>query len=283
MARDPKQKGAGAGTDAGKGSGRAERSGQVQSLARALSILNTLAENGAGMTLTGIVSALGLAPSTVHRLLTTLQNERYVRFDRDSGLWQVGVQAFVIGNGFLQSRDLVSIARPYMRKLMGKSGETANLAVVEGGEVIYLAQVESQEMMRALAKPGARVPLHCSAVGKVLLAELGETEVTRVIKNRGLPRLTEKTIVDAAHLRRELDRVREQGYALDDEEHAIGLRCAAAPVFDEYNEPLAAVSLSGPMVRITDRRLPELGALVREAAAEITAALGGRGPNRLAS
>jgi len=247
-------------------------------LARALSILNTLAANGAGMTLTGLVSALGLAPSTVHRLLTTLQNERYVRFDRDSGLWQVGVQAFVTGSGFLQSRDLVTIARPYMRKLMGESGETVNLAVVESGEMIYLAQVESQEMMRVLAKPGARVPLHGSAVGKVLLAEFDEAEVAKFVSHRGLPRLTERTIVDGEHLREELARVRARGYALDDEEHALGLRCAAAPIYDEHHEPLAAVSLSGPMVRIPDSRLPELGALVRGIAGEITSALGGRPP-----
>ena len=259
------------------------RSGQVQALSRALSILNALATKDGGLTLTAIARHLDLAPSTAHRLLTTMQQEHYVRFDRDRGLWQVGVQAFVIGNAFIRSRDIISMSRPYMSRLMERSGETVNLAVADRGEVIYLDQVECQEMMRALAKPGARVPMHCSAVGKVLLAEMTDEDIARYIKHPGLFRLTENTILSPEGLRSEIEAIRARGYAIDDEEHAVGLRCVAAGVFDEGGRPLAAISLSGPKVRIRDDRLPILGEMISATALEISGALGGCQPERAQS
>ncbi len=259
------------------------RSGQVQALSRALSILNALAVNEDGLTLTAIARHLDLAPSTAHRLLTTMQQEQYVRFDRDRGLWQVGVQAFVIGNTFLRSRHIVSMSRPYMSQLMEKSGETVNLAVADRREVIYLDQVECREMMRALAKPGARVPMHCSAVGKVLLAEMTDEEIAKYVKHPGLFRLTENTILSPEGLRSEIETIRARGYAIDDEEHAVGLRCVAAAVFDEAGRPLAAISLSGPKVRIRDNRLPILGEMISATAREITGAVGGCLPARAQS
>ncbi len=256
------------------------RSGQVQSLARALAILEALAAEEAGLTLTDLAQTVGLAPSTVHRLLTTLQGARFVRFDLERGAWTVGVQAFVVGNAFVRSRDVIALARLPMRHLMEESGETVNLAVEDQGEAVYLAQVECRQMMRAIAKPGGRVPLHCSGVGKALLAALPEAEVGKILQRRGLPRATEKTLDSPLRLRGELERIRGRGYAFDDEENAVGLRCVAAVIRDEYGHPLAGLSLSGPMARITDARVPLLGAMVIKAADEITAALGGSAPAR---
>ncbi len=255
------------------------RTGQVQSLTRALSILNVIADNPPGLSLTAIARALGLAPSTVHRLLTTLQEERYVQYDRDSSHWQIAMRAFVTGNGFLVSRDLASVARPYMRRLMDLSGETVNLAIPDGGKAIYLAQVESREMMRVFSKPGNSVPLHCSGVGKALLMGMSDTEIERIVSERGLAKLTERTITDAARLRQELIEARRRGFVLDDEEHAIGLRCVAALIYDEHAEPLAGLSISGPAVRISKERMKKLGEITRGIAREITAALGGRLPD----
>ncbi len=127
--------------------------GQVQSLTRALRILNTLSESANGLTLSDLAHTVALPTSTVHRLLTTLQNERYVRFDNERSVWLIGVQAFHVGSVYVRSRDLVAIARPYMRRLMEESGETVNLAIVDRNEVIFLAQVECQKMMRAIAGP----------------------------------------------------------------------------------------------------------------------------------
>ena len=163
---------------------------------------------------------------------------------------------------------------------MEESGETVNLAVEDQGEAVYLAQVECRQMMRAIAKPGGRVPLHCSGVGKALLAALPEAEVGKILQRRGLPRATAKTLDSPLKLRGELERIRQGGYAFDDEENAVGLRCVAAVIHDEHGHPLAGLSLSGPMARITDARVPLLGAMVIKAADEITAALGGSAPAR---
>ncbi len=254
------------------------RTGQVQSLTRALSILNVIASSPSGLKLTEISKALKLAPSTTHRMLTTLQEERYVQYDRDNTRWQIGIQAFVTGNCFLTSRDLVSVARPYMRRLMEENGETVNLAISEGDEVIYMAQVESREMMRVYSKPGNRVPLHCSGVGKAILMLMEDSEIERLSVQNGLSQLTEKTILSIPELIKELHLSRKLGFATDDEEHAVGLRCAASVVFNEYAEPFAALSISGPAARISSERLNELGKKVKSISAEITAALGGRQP-----
>jgi IclR family acetate operon transcriptional repressor len=256
-----------------------ERSGQIQSVMRAISVLNALAASNEGLTLTEISHTVTLPPSTVHRLLTTLQQTRYVRFDTDRSAWQIGVTCFSVGNAFLRSRDLVTITRPYLRRLMEESGETANLAVRDNLEMVYLAQAECREMMRALAKPGARVPIAGSAAGKTLLARMPEDEVGRVLGASGLNTRTRKTIDALPRMLKELKQVRGRLYAIDDEEHAVGLRCVAAAVFDHLGEPLGAISVSGPTARITNDRIAPLGAMVRNVAREATTALGGAWPD----
>ena len=256
------------------------RSDQVQSLVRALTLMNRLADCGDGATLTELAQQVGLSSSTAHRLLTTLEQERYLHFDAVQRLWRVGVQAFIVGNAFLASRNLVAAARPHMRLLMEESGETVNLAVEDQGQAVYLSQVECRQMMRAFARPGGRVPLHCSSVGKALLATMSDGEVAKVLHGQGLARVTVKTLATTAALKDDLDRSRARGYAIDDEEHAVGLRCIAAAIFNENAEPLAAVSVSGPVARILDERIELLGGVVRRHADAITASLGGRFPDR---
>jgi IclR family acetate operon transcriptional repressor len=255
--------------------GTPDRSGQVQALARALSVLDHLAQAEGGLTLTEVAQRAGLAPSTAHRLLTTLEGVRYVRFDPEGRLWTVGVQAFIAGSGFLRTRDVVRMARPHMRALMEESGETANLAVPDQDTAVYLAQVECREMMRSLARLGARVPLHCSGVGKALLAAMAPGERARIVARAGLPAMTDRTVVDPSRLEADLGEIRARGYAIDDGEHAVGLRCVAAVVRDEHGDPACAVSISGPMARITDARMAQLGAMVRETADRVSAEIGG--------
>ena len=252
-----------------------ERSDQVQSLVRALSLVNRVAASDEGLTLTELAQQVGLSASTAHRLLTTLEQERYVHFDPERRLWSVGVQAFVTGSAFLKTRSLVAAARPHMRALMEESEETVNLAVEDEAEAVYLSQVECRQMMRAFARPGGRVPLHCSSVGKALLAAMPDARLSKVLHRHGLPRVTVKTLNTTAALRADLARARARGYAIDDEEHAVGLRCIAAVIFNENADPLAALSLSGPMARIPDHRIPLLGHLVRGKAETITAQMGG--------
>jgi len=251
-------------------------SGQVQSLTRALAILETLAETTDGMTLSDVAQVVGLAPSTAHRLLTTLESRRFVRFLAPDGLWQVGVQSFVVGQAFRRSRDVIALARPQMRQLMEATGETANLYIEEGGEAVCMAQVESRQMMRAIARPGGRVKLHCSGAGKAMLAHLPADEVAKILQAHGLPRTTDKTLDTPQRLKVDLERIRVLGFAIDDEEHAVGLRCVASTVLDEEGQPLAALSVSGPTARIDEAAMSLIGGLVRHAAITVTELVGGQ-------
>lgn len=249
---------------------------QVQALVRALTLLEHVSRNEHGVTLSDAAHAAGLAASTAHRLLKSLEQMDFVAQDEERGLWFVGVKAFTIGSAFVRSRDVVAVARPFMRELMERAGETVNLAVLDRDEPVYLTQIECRQMIRAHALPGARAPIHCSGVGKALLATLPDARVAAIAQRRGLARHTPKTIVSLPALRAELERVRERGWAVDDEEQSLGMRCVASVLRDEHGEAIAAISLAGPIARLSDERLRELGALVRATAAKITAALGGR-------
>ena len=250
----------------------------MQSLARALTLLELISEREHGAALTDLAHAAALAPSTAHRLLKSLEQMRYVRQDEDRGVWFVGVKAFTVGNGFARSRDIVVVARPIMRDLMLAVGESVNLAVLDDGEAVYLSQIECHQMMRAHALPGGRAPLNCSGVAKALLAARPWAEAEVLLKAGELPRRTDKALFRLDDLRAELARVRDLGYAVDDEEQSLGMRCVAAAIYDEKGEALAALSMTGPSARITLAKLPQLGATVARAAADVTAAIGGRAP-----
>src|SRR6266581_7986836 len=251
------------------------RDGGVQSVDRALLIIETLAEDDEGYRLSDLSVRTGLSTSTVHRLLATLENRRFVQFDRYESKWHVGAQSFAVGATFARRRNFVAQAMPYLRKLRDQTRETANLAVVDDESIIVLTRIESREIMRSLTKVGGRVAMVASGVGKAVLATYADEDVNAIIRHHGMPRLTEKSIVRPGELFRELEKVRRQGYAIDDEEACMGLRCIAAVVYNDCSEPLAAISVSGMTSRLTDDRLSSLGQTVREVAAELTVALGG--------
>lgn len=251
------------------------RDGGVQSVDRALSILETLAEDDEGYRLSDLAIRTGLSASTVHRLLATLESRRFVQFDRAESKWHVGVRSFTVGASFARRRNFSTQAIPYLRKLRDLTRETANLAVVDDEFIIVLTRMESREIMRSLTQVGGRVPMVTSGVGKAVLATYSDEDVGAVIRHHGMPRLTEKSIVRPSDLFKELEKIRKQGFALDDEEACMGLRCIAAVVYNDCAEPLAAISVSGMTSRLTDDRLPEIGQIVREVAGELTVALGG--------
>ncbi len=255
-----------------------DNDGTVQSLLRALSLLEVLAEDDEGYRLVDLAERAGLSTSTTHRLLTTLEQKRFVQFDRDESLWHIGVQCFAIGAGFARRRSFTRIALPIMRRLRDATGETVNLGLLDQGDVVILTQVESREMMRAITRPGGRMPLPCTALGQAILSAMEEREVAQILHKHGLPRLTHNSIARPTKLRGALDEARKLGYAVDHEENSVGLRCVAAVIYDENVQPLAAVSVAGPTVRVTLSRLPELGKQVIEAAREISRATGGRTP-----
>ena len=258
------------------------RDGGVQSVDRALQIMEALAEDDEGYRLTDLAIRIGLPPSTAHRLLTTLENRRFVQFDREESKWHIGAQGFVVGSTFMHRRNFATRALPYLRKLRDLTKETANLAVVDDESIIVVTRIESREIMRSLTKVGGRVAMIASGVGKAVLAAYSDSDVNAIIRRRGMPRLTEKSIVRPGELFRELENVRRLGYAIDDEEARLGLRCVAAVVFNDCNEPFAAVSVSGMADRLTDDRLPQIGETVHQIAVELTAELRGSNGAQLA-
>src|SRR5947207_1223646 len=253
--------------------------GQVQSLTRGFSILEALAKSGGGLTLTELAQRVQLPPSTTHRLLSTLEKMGYVYQAGDLGLWYVGLQAFTVGSTFLANRDFVAQSHSYMRRLMEQAGETANLAILDGTEAVFIAQVQCHEMMRTLVKLGSRVPLHASGVGKAIFASLPNDQIDAILKVIGLPRITENTIVVPETMWAALRVIRQRGYSFDDEEHALATRCVAATVYDEHAEPLGAISLAGPSSRLSDERIRQLGPIVAHTAEELTQKLGGKWPH----
>ena len=256
---------------------RALALGHAQALSRGLALLETLAATESGATLSVLAALQELPAPTAHRLLSALEQSGFVRQDVH-GVWTIGVRALRVGAAFLEQRNLGVEAAPFLARLMEDAGETANLAVVSEREAVFVAQVQCRELMRMSAKLGARAPLHASGVGKAMLAALDEDSAAALLGSTPLQRFTEHTITEREALRAELGMCRKRGYAIDDEEHALGLRCAGAAIHDENGLAFAALSLAGPTSRFTRERVASLGTLVRDTAYQVTLALGGQPP-----
>ncbi|VVE38179.1 IclR family transcriptional regulator [Pandoraea horticolens] len=254
-----------------------EDKSSVQALSRALTVLEILSEDDDGYRLVDLAERSGLPAPTIHRLLTTLQQRRFVVFESEKNLWRIGPQCFAVGSAFMQRRDMVAIATPMLRRLRDIVGETVNVGGLDQDEILLLHQIESKQTMRAICRPGQRSPLANTAMGKSILAWLPPERVTQLVQ-QGLPRLTPQSINRGTALHSALREIRQTGYAVDNEEVAIGLRCIAAPVFNEFSLPIAAISVVGPTLRVTLERLDGLSKSVMVAAAEVTAAIGGRLP-----
>jgi IclR family acetate operon transcriptional repressor len=254
-------------------------SAQVQSLTRGLSILECLANAEGGLTLTDISNRTDLPPSTAHRLLSTLERGGYVYQSGELGRWYVGLASFTVGSSFLASRDWVAQSHPSMRRLMEQSGETANLAILDGTEAVFIDQVQCRETMRTIVRLGSRVPLHASGVGKALFAALPDEQIEAILKVKGLPRISENTITAPETMWASLRVIRQRGYSFDDEEHLVGTRCVASPIYDEHGEALGAISIAGPVSRLPDTRVRQLGTMVAHVAEDITSKVGGKWPH----
>lgn len=256
-----------------------QRSGSIQSVERAMALLEVLGEDEEGYRLTDLATRTGLPPSTVHRMLTTLEKRRFVQFDQSDGMWHVGRAVFTIGSAFVRQRNFVAPALPYLRRLRDLTRETANLGVVDDGEVVVLSQIESREIMRAITRVGGRVPMAASGMGKAILATYSEADVDAIVSASPARRAAPHPL-SRAELDRQLAAARTNGYALDDEDFVPGLRCVAAVVYNAQAEALCAISVSGLAQRLTGERIANIGRLLNDTARDLTHALGGRMPGQ---
>jgi IclR family transcriptional regulator, acetate operon repressor len=255
-----------------------EHTGVVQSLDRALRLLEVLSDADVGFRLVDLARRAELPVSTTHRLLLTLESRRFVQFDRARSLWSVGASCLSVGANFQRRRALASQALPYMDALSREAGQTINLGVVDDGSVVFVTQVEHNPSQRATARPGGRSPLHCSGIGKSLLAAMPDGRVRQLLARHGMPKVTANSITDSDAFCEALRAVRSRGFALDDQENTSGLRCVASTIYGEYGQPLAAISIAAPTAQMGDVRIAELGRLVSQAATAITEATGGHRP-----
>lgn len=258
---------------AGTGIAHRYRTYKVQVLDRTFGIFDVLAANGPELTLADIALRLNLHKSTTHRLLAVLEDHRYVE-RTSSGRYRLGSKLLELGARAASGLELAKCARPFLEELVAETGETAHVGILREGEVLSIANVESPRTLRTPSTVGRRTPAHCTSLGKAILAFAEEDEVAKVIRTRGLTTYTPKTLSRVAAFYRELAKVRERGYAVDDEEFEEGLRCIGAPVRDHSGRVVAAISISGPAFRLMPERWPALANAVIHAAEKLSAVLG---------
>lgn len=250
----------------------------VQSLDRALDVLEALAEAPDELALSQITERVGLPLGTVHRLLSGLVERGYAAQDRETRLYGPGPRLLEVAARAAANRrfGLSRIARPALQELTAATGETSNLLTIQGDEGVYSEQVASPHLVRMFTEVGQRVPLYCTGGGKAILSGLPPEQIEAYLARTSLRAFTPKTLAAPELLCAELEQARARGFALDDEEREAGVCCVAAPVFDRFGRCVAALSISGPSTRLSPERAAELGPLVRRAADTCSLALGYR-------
>lgn len=250
----------------------------VQSLDRALDVLEALADVDEGISLTQLTERLGLPLGTVHRLLASLAARGYAAQDKETRLYGPGPKLLEVAARAANNRrfNLSRLARPALQSLTEATGETSNLLVLQGEEGVYSEQVASPHLVRMFTEVGQRVPLYCTGGGKAILSGFSEERLDAYLATTRLTPFTAHTITSPAQMRAELQKARVDGFALDDEEREVGVCCVAAPIFDRLGRCVAALSISGPTTRLSRERAVELGPRVRAAADICSSQLGYR-------
>lgn len=256
--------------------------GTIQSVDRALDILETLAEHQEGMGITELSQKLGLHSSTCHHLVHTLLKRNYLDQSPLTKRYTLGVKLLQLKNIKIEQTDLYSQSLPFLDALNLKTGEAVHLALFQGGELLTIAKLESRYPVKVdNGYVGKSNAAHCTATGKAIIADLSEKELDDLFSEKELKAFTPKTITSLGELKKELARVRRQGYALDDEEYQPGICCVGAPIWDFSSKVVAALSVSIPTMRANPSRMNELIGFVKEAAWQISSRLGYQGPREV--
>ncbi len=239
--------------------------GGVQSVERVFEILEIMAAAGGSIGVSALAEAAGLPPPTIHRLVRTLVNRGYVR-QLPSRQYALGPKLIRLGES--ATRLIGAWSRPYLSELVNTTGETANMAVLDGTKAVYVAQVPSAHSMRMFTEVGREVFLHCTGVGKALLTQLSDDTVRSIVARTGLPGQTANTLIDVTALLADLEQSRHRGYAIDEGEQEIGVRCFSVPVPDAPT--LTAISISGPAARVSKESATRIVPLLKRVAAELS-------------
>lgn len=259
-------------------------SGPVQSIDRVLDIIEILSSAPHGMLLTDIAAMSGLHASTAHRLLASLIDRGYARKDISSGKYCLTMRFFEVGCKASGAMDILSVARPWLDELADFSREAVHLVKRDGTDVVYLYKaLPLQMLVRMASYVGGRNPLYCTGVGKAILAYLPERKVDEIWDASDVHAVTEKTIIDLDALKKQLVIVRERGYAVDNEENEEGVFCIAAPIFNWVGDPISAVSISAPLVRMSEETQSRMLPRLLQAAKEISSQLGYISPKSAAA
>ena len=246
----------------------------MKSLLKAIDIIDAVARAGSAG-IRELSAVTGFPPSTTHRIVATLVAKNYFRQDPVTKRYSLSFRLLELGSQVQQQFNLISIARPHLEALMAEAKESVNLAVQDGDSVVYMDCVQSNHsMLQLFTKPGARVPLYATAVGKMFLSQMRSAELDQYLE-RSHPTLnTPYTRIERNKIIEDLKQVRIQGYAVDDEEMEEGVRCVAALIYDHNGRPAASISISGASLRVTPARLPYFGKLIKTCAATISQELG---------
>lgn len=246
----------------------------VKSVSRALDIITLVSLKKGGLGVTEIARQIDINKSSVHRILSTLVQYGYVEQDEETSRYKIGYKFLEISSKLLDSIDIRSEAHPYLQQLENETNEVIHLAVYDQGEVVYIETMDGNETLRMHSKVGKRAPVHCTSVGKAILAYLPSDVVLDVLERKGMIVHTSQTITNKEQFMKELQQVRERGYALDLEENENGITCIAVPIFDHTGKVNAAISISGHSMRMTAERLQQLESRIIAVGKQLSARLG---------
>lgn len=246
----------------------------VQSIDRALTLLEILSSSKEGMGLLELGEEAGLSKGTVHRLLYTLMENGYVRQQEKTGKYQLTMKMFVLGARPVEKMDVLRVARPYLEKLRDLSQEVVHLVIPDGYEILYVDKVESENTIRMYSNIGKRGTLYGTSVGKAMLSYRSEEEIERLWPKMNVQKLTEYTITELPDFMEELKSIRHKGFAIDREENELGVQCMGAAILDFTNTPVAAFSISGPVQRMTKEKIASLKDAVLDTKRKISEELG---------
>lgn len=254
---------------------KAEKETPGTAVERALGILEAVAQRSGGMTNADLSRRLEIPKSSASYILRALEKHGYVRRD-DEGRYRLGMKVLSLSRNALTGLDVRDVALPIMRDLMNRSHLTVHLAILDGDEAVYIEKVDSPGFIKMDTWVGKRMEIHTTGVGKALSAYEPEEKIQRIVRDRGLRRVTPKSITTAPRLMKELERVRELGYGIDDEENSLGVRCLGAPIFNGENRVEAALGVSATVNQVPSDAVPRYSEMVKEAARKISIQLGWR-------